>query len=225
MNRQLFPLQLALASLVLLVLAPVAFAGPPLVCHPFDIGDARSLPFQGPAWSAVDTSYDVKRLVADTDALLTPQTPTIVRMETLRRAAVYVRENPVLAAELVDRLKTRAAAAKGSAATQARFDLGYLVATYEQAGMTVKPAEAQSKFAQAIPKDIDAYGLVTQAIKDGGGAEMEFAAALIASRTRNAEYFQHVHNAAAGTKPGSLLARNLESHLGPDLKVAQTTAK
>ena len=42
MNRQ-HSLQLVVVSLVLLSFAPFAHAGPPLLCHPFDIGDAKSL--------------------------------------------------------------------------------------------------------------------------------------------------------------------------------------
>src|SRR5690606_35861288 len=80
-------------ALALLALLPtLALAGPPLICHPFDIVTARSLPI-GPAdggWSATDPTYDRSQLVADTLALLTPATPTLVRMETMRRATMYV---------------------------------------------------------------------------------------------------------------------------------------
>ncbi|MBZ5560752.1 MAG: hypothetical protein LAO77_26150 [Acidobacteriia bacterium] len=37
-------------------------------------------------WHATDPKYDVSPLVADT---LAPSAPTMVRMETLRRATVY----------------------------------------------------------------------------------------------------------------------------------------
>ena len=45
--------------------APV-LAGPPLLCHPFDIGDARSLPW-GPDWSQGRSEYNVANLVAGRD--------------------------------------------------------------------------------------------------------------------------------------------------------------
>src|SRR6185436_10451411 len=74
---------------LLTVFSPAAHAGPPLLCHPFEIGKAASLPWTGPEWQGMKATYDINRLVDDTTALLTPQTPVLVRMETLRRAAVY----------------------------------------------------------------------------------------------------------------------------------------
>src|SRR5262249_18555306 len=67
----------------------IALAGPPLICHPYDIGDAKSLPWNGSEWRDVKPDYELNRLVEDTLALLTPETPVIVRMETLRRATIY----------------------------------------------------------------------------------------------------------------------------------------
>src|SRR5262245_19200448 len=88
----------ALASL--LVTAPV-FAGPVLLCFPFDIGTARSLPIGGGDWHAIDTRYDIARLTDDTLALLTPDTPIVVRMETLRRATLYAAKNADQAKQLL----------------------------------------------------------------------------------------------------------------------------
>src|SRR5690606_27188202 len=91
---------------VTLAVAGTALAGPPLICHPFDIGTARSLPI-GPAdggWSSIDRSYDRSRLVTDTLALLTPATPTLVRMETLRRATMYVTDDAAAARALLQAL-------------------------------------------------------------------------------------------------------------------------
>src|SRR5437667_464617 len=70
-------------------------AGPPLICHPLDIGGAKSLPWiggdrpSGADWRGVDPNYNLGQLVVDTLALLTPDTPVLVRMETMRRATVY----------------------------------------------------------------------------------------------------------------------------------------
>ena len=69
-----------------LLFSSAAFAGPPLLCHPFDIGGAASLPW-GKGWNVADRQYDTRRLSADTLGLLGAQTPVIARMETLRRAA------------------------------------------------------------------------------------------------------------------------------------------
>src|SRR5260370_29447437 len=97
---------LALAPALFLLIA--ALAGPPLICHPFNIGDAKSLPFEGPGWSQVQPGYDTGRLIDDTMALLTPDTPVIVRMETLRRASLYARNDAHLAQALLDRVQSRA---------------------------------------------------------------------------------------------------------------------
>src|SRR6266404_7524668 len=100
----------AVLALAATLLAPLAaFAGPPLICHPFNIGDAKSLPFQGPGWSEVQPGYDTSRLVDDTMALLAPDTPVIIRMETLRRASLYARNDTHLAQALLDRVQARAA--------------------------------------------------------------------------------------------------------------------
>src|ERR1041384_2443529 len=112
-----------------LLLQTAALAGPPLICHPFNIGDARSLPFKGPEWGRVDPAYDVNRLLDDTTALLTSDMPVIVRMETLRRATLYSRNDAKLASALLERLKANAqkysAESREKEAVLARFDLGY----------------------------------------------------------------------------------------------------
>ncbi len=56
----------------------------------FDIGTASSLPWNvGPDWKGMLDTYDRSHLTTDTLALLTETTPIVVRMETLRRAALY----------------------------------------------------------------------------------------------------------------------------------------
>ena len=57
-----------------------SLAGPPLLCHPFDIGDARSLPWDGTrAFWQGRADYRLENLAADTEALgLMPSTPVIV---------------------------------------------------------------------------------------------------------------------------------------------------
>src|SRR5213593_3464326 len=92
---------MALAAAALLVLARPALAGPPLLCFPFEIGAARSLPMGTSGWRATDPRYDVSHLVADTVALLGPETPVIVHMETLRRATIYAATNPAVAEQLL----------------------------------------------------------------------------------------------------------------------------
>src|SRR5215467_2497445 len=75
-------------SLTLTLIRP-ALAGPVLICKSYEIGAAKSLPWGGSDWRSVKPDYDINRLVEDTMALLTPDTPVLVRMETLRRAVIY----------------------------------------------------------------------------------------------------------------------------------------
>src|SRR5215475_3189583 len=79
---------LIILGLTLTLVRP-AMAGPILVCKNYEIGAAKSLPWGGSDWRSVKSDYDINRLVEDTLALLTPDTPVIVRMETLRRAVIY----------------------------------------------------------------------------------------------------------------------------------------
>ena|SRR5690349_4495087 len=208
-----------------LLLQTAALAGPPLVCHPFNIGDARSLPFQGPEWSRIDPNYDVTNLVKDTMSLLGNDVPVIVRMETLRRATVYSRNDAKLAAALLESLRNRAeksaSTGQGHDAVMASFDLAYLAETYRQAGLASRASsEASWKFAHTAPA-ADGYAIIQRLIEQGGGPEMEFAAALITSDKRNSDYFDHLRKASAGAKPGSLLAKNLASHFPDDMRSAR----
>lgn len=196
-----------LTCAVLTMFAPLAQAGPPLVCHPYDIGNAQSLPWGGgPGWRTPAKEYDVKRLVDDTLALLGPSTPVIVRMETLRRAAIYAANDPTVGKELFLKLEARARAGKPDTLTL--FDVGYLVESYKQMGWTSSIARAVS--------GVDGSEMIRRAIHlRGGDAEMEFAAALAsAGQVFKGESNEHLRRAVAGAQEGSLLAQNLVSH-GP----------
>lgn len=63
--------------------------GPPTICHPLDIGQAKSLPW-GSSGFQIAADYDVARTVDDTLAILRASPDTLVHMETLRRAAIYL---------------------------------------------------------------------------------------------------------------------------------------
>src|SRR5947209_11122658 len=83
-------------------------AGPPLICHPFNIGAVQSLPWGNSAaagWDNPDPNYHVQQLSSDTLRLLNDQTPVLVRMETLRRAAIYGEKDHRAAAELLSSLR------------------------------------------------------------------------------------------------------------------------
>lgn len=166
------PLMIAASFAALLLAARPALAGPPLVCFPFDIGAARSLPMGTGGWRAIDPSYNVANLVNDTVALLTPETPVIVRMETLRRATIYASANTAVAEALLKALQARAAGPTADAPL-AVFDFGYLVETYKQA----KPI-----FTATMPAvdTINGYQLVLKAQAIARNDEMGRAAKLIA---------------------------------------------
>ena len=222
MRRKLLrSISLTLTSILcLMVFQQVGLAGPPLLCHPFEIGNARSLPWSGPGWSQIDKNYNVNRLIDDTLSLLATETPVLVRMETLRRATVYGLmpsldrtvtspvKDPVVARQLLARLKARVSDSgvktdKKSTAI-ALFDYGYLIESYKQAGYGSQGA--------TLAGGIDGYGMIVKAIGlRGGDPEMELAAAL-AKHDRTGGHIAHLQRAAAGAQEGTLLARNLLSH-------------
>src|ERR1700730_6350310 len=75
---------------LLIAVAGVAFAGPPLVCHTFAIGSAKSLPWISHSWNLTGReNYDTSKLASDTLAILAADSTVLVHMETLRRATLY----------------------------------------------------------------------------------------------------------------------------------------
>ena len=213
-------ISITLTSIIcLMAFQQAAVAGPPLLCHPYDIGSARSLPWTGPAWSHIDRNYDIRRLVDDTLKLLTAETPVLVRMETLRRATVYglmptldrtvtspIRDAAV-ASDLLARLRARVT--EGGVKSDkknalALFDYGYLIESYKQAG--------NGSHGVKLAGGIDGYAMIVNAISQrGSDPEMELAAAL-ARHDRTGGHIAHLQRSAAAAQEGSLLARNLLSH-------------
>jgi hypothetical protein len=200
------------------LLAPVApvLAGPPLLCHPFDIGEARSLPWEGREWSQGRRDYNVANLVADTEAILTPATPVIVRMETLRRAALYASLDREVAAQLLQTLNARAAAAErpsSAASALALFDAGYLTETYRQITQLghFDGLGTRSRTITAVLGNADGKRLIarTIALRPDDGA-IQFAAALVAVTTDKTAYAQHAARAREGASRDPLLARNIK---------------
>ena len=200
----------SLIFIMLFVLVTSALAGPPLICHRIEIGTARSLPWTGTAWNlSGNENYDTKNLVRDTLAILDSNPPVLVRMETLRRATLYAREDPQAAKELLIRLHARTEARQADAL--AWFDAGYLAAAYGQ-WLKQNPAAG-----------LDAYSLVQKAISlRGNDPEMEFAAALITLNGPERDHQEHARRAIAGAKADPLLAQNLSrSFLGDKETVAE----
>ena len=126
-------LKSVLAGCVTLAAASIVLAGPPLICHAHDIGSAKSLPWKNdgtPNWNTPDPVYPVRQLSADTLRLLEPGTPVLVRMETLRRAAIYGMRDHAAARELLSGLMQRAT--RHPDAAMASFDYGCFLASLNQ---------------------------------------------------------------------------------------------
>ena len=189
------------------------FAGPPLICHPYEIGSAKSLPTPQDNLGFID-SYDRKKLVPDVLALLIPDAPVIVRMETLRRAAIYATgnlrkwkhsgggaytaEDKELAFALLQKLRERSTAAAATDRALALFDLGFYAETLRQTD--IDPA-------------LSGYDLLLKARElRNNDPEIEFALALASARPKRDEQSQHLAKAKAAAKENSLLATNLASH-------------
>ena len=221
----------ALAASVLL-LARVAQAGPPLICHAFEIGQAKSLPLASNGWNLSGSeNYETKNLAVDTLEILKPDTPVLVRMETLRRATLYARKDPLAAKALLAKLHARATSAESAGRPDALawFDAGYLVETYKQWIGQNLPHMTDGMRLDANPAaSVDGYAMVRKAIAlRGDDAEMEFAAALITLSGPREEHAQHAQKAIAGAKGDALLAQNLATHfIGPkDQTVSEMLAK
>lgn len=204
------------AFIALLGAAAPALAGPPLLCHPFDIGGARSLPWDGSSsWWQGQSGYNLQNLVADTEAVLTPATPVIVRMETLRRAALYASLDRNVAARLLSSLTARAHAAEphSAASVHALFDAGYLTETYKQIAMLRGErqfADRASTIAAVIGK-ADGTAMIGRAIAQRPeDASLQFAAALVASTGDRTAYRDHADKAKKGAAQDALLARNID---------------
>jgi hypothetical protein len=198
-------LRFSVISALLLLIATAVLAGPPLICHSFDIGYAKSLPWISHSWnlSGAET-YDTSKLASDTLAILAADHTVIVHMETLRRATLYARKDPIAAKALLTRIMMGTKSAQpGESRALTYFDTGYLVEAYKQwLGDSGNPATG-----------LDGYALIKEAIQlRGNDPQMEFAAALVTLRGPASEHQAHAQKAIAGSKNDPLLARNLASH-------------
>ena len=193
--------RLVAITLFLTIALPLqTLAGPVLICHPYDIGNAKSLPWAGSEWRAVQTNYDLNHLVDDVLSCLTPNTPVIARMETIRRAMVYAEwakvdhkvnyaaRNDKVTMTLFEKLKARAEVAEraGKPDALAIFDVGYFIESWRNS------VDYQGK---AVP-DVNGYEWVTKASAlRNTDATMELAAALITSiRSDKTAQQQHLSN-------------------------------
>jgi len=198
--------------LAVLALAMPALAGPPFVCHPFEIESAESLPWGASNnFMAMRDDYDFHRVVLDTEKLLTPSTPTLVRMETLRRASLYASRDRTVAEQLLAMLMGRVTAAEkaGHPDALALFDAGYIVESLselEQFGIHMKAFAGLERVLAGVTYPFESRPLLEKsAALRPGDASIEFALALLSPADRTS----HLKNAQAGAKQDQLLASNL----------------
>jgi hypothetical protein len=223
-SQQIYSPRFAITLIAaMLSFAAVAHAGPPLICHSIEIGNAKSLPWISHTWNlSGGETYDTKNLARDTLDILGPNTPVLVRMETLRRATLYARKDPAAAKELLAKLHARATSAEsaGHPDALAWFDVGYLAETYKQ--WIGQEWMRVSKDEQNPAAGVAGYSLVKKALdlrglsQNGNDAQMEFAAALITLSGPRDAHREHAQKAIAGAKNDPLLAQNLASRFtGP----------
>ena len=143
---------LVVCSLFLLLVGS-AQAGPPCICHQFDIGDARSLPW-GESEMGESRDYDLSKLVPDTLRILDESDSALVHAETLRRAAIYCDRNFKLEARLMLALMERVIDSdrRVKPIPLASFDAGYFGACLDELGSEI---------------DVDAVGWMEQDIGRG----------------------------------------------------------
>jgi len=200
-----------------LVIARPALAGPPLLCHPFDIGTAQSLPWNGPGWLDGKPDYALAKLVADTEALLGASTPVIVRMESLRRASLYAGRDANVAADLLAHVTATAqlSKAEGRPSALALLDAAYVTEALRQlvANGGVTGYKDQVAGIRALLDGRDGQRFMRASLAAAPDDPwLEFAAALIAADTDSAAYQRHAERARAGASSDALLAKNL-SHI------------
>jgi hypothetical protein len=222
-----------LAALVVLPLAlgplaPVTAArrGPPLLCHPFAIGDAATLPVVDEQGRIVPTD-DAGRLVGRAVGLLDEGDHVLAHLETLRRAVLALTADAgpeavgpdLLVAALTARVQATAAredaAAQGgwtpSAATTrrgalTRLDLAVALEALSEAG-----------FPRAAPGAVRARLDRALAVLSGDGAA-RLAASLVAFGQGEQDLaWPHLQAALAAARDDPLLERNVCGTIGVNL--------
>ncbi len=198
------------------VLWTSAVAGPPLVCHPVAIGNAKSLPWGGDtrARDARASDYALESLVKDTLGILGEDRSALVHMETIRRATVYIDRDRELAFELLFGVMGRAldAEAGGKPDALAWFDAGYLVQCLKQNGLDLGVSGGAAR-------GVAGYGWIRHALAiQPDDAELEYGAALVTVMAGIPEHREHLARTRALAKDGSLVAENLQK---PPLELAR----
>jgi hypothetical protein len=207
-------LRLSLALVAVACSAQLALAGPPLICHPFNIGTAQSLAWNSAPnnWRGEIAGYDLSRLTDETLALLNSTTPVIVRMETLRRAAIYASRDEKVADRLLTRLVERTH--KSDSGTKADglawFDAGYFAESFRQAAVVERNTDKANALKALVAK-VDGYAMVQKSLTlRGTDPAIEFAAAIITLERNQGDQPVHAAKARDGAKQDALLAQNID---------------
>ncbi len=208
---------------VLTLTASPVIAGPPLLCHPIEIGDATSLPWGDGAWHNDKIVADDEKFVAMTLELLSAEERLLVRMETIRRAAIRCAEVPFAARAILAKLRGPVDAAEKAGRTDADalFNYGYMIACCAQMNEVTdhnaRGVSGKSRRVLGIPEGTSPYQLLTQAsAASTNDPAIEFALALITSYPRHDAHSEHLQKSIQGAIDGSLLAENLVRHFGRD---------
>jgi hypothetical protein len=202
---------IASTALAVLSFAMPALAGPPFNCHVFDIGSAKSLPWGATNnWLGIRDDYDIGRVVADTEALLTPSTPTILRMETLRRASIYASRDRAVAEQLIAAMMNRVHLADQSTQALALFDAGFVVEAInelEQSGRYSKQLAGSERILAGLTQLNEARPMLDKsAALRPDDASIQLALGLL---SRSPESEAHFQKARAGARQDAMLANTL----------------
>jgi hypothetical protein len=198
---------LVMASVIaVLAGAAPAMAAEPLFFKTFDIGAAKSLPWGDPSnFIGKRDDYDFHRVIGDTEALLTPSMPTIVRMETLRRAVLYSSRHRPVAEALVAFVMGRVKNGKDALAS---FDAGFVVETLKQLqqyGADGKVYMDRDVLGMTLPSNGRALLDQSAALRPNDGS-IQLALALLVPPNDAEPYLR---KARSGAREDSMLSNNL----------------
>ncbi len=198
----------AYVFLSILVTTSVAVAGPPMICHPVEVGDAECLPWGSKPFEK-SSRFRTSGLVEATVKLLDGSSSPLTHMETLRRATLYCDHDAELATRLIATLVARALDAEiagGSDAGLALLDAGYLAQCYDQLNV-----RTDLRFGSA--NGVVGYAWVQRSLElNPDDTEFEFAAAMVTARGGGSGHDRHVDRVRKLAARDSLVSKNLEVH-------------
>ncbi|MCH8823994.1 MAG: hypothetical protein IH984_10840 [Planctomycetes bacterium] len=183
------------------------YAGPPAICHPVDIGNAKSIPWGDSAFDK-KRGYSKSEVIDDTVNILNNSHSALVHMETLRRATLYLDRNTKQATTLLAKLmaKTLDSETKQNANALAWFDAGYLAQCYDQLGIDTDVICGKDQ-------GVIGYAWIKKAIAiNENDAQLQFGAAMVTVLSGIKEHHEHSTRVKQLAKADSLVMKNLETH-------------